>query len=187
MVPVLRQHGDDARVWTETRGSSVPRLGCRLGEHVLVGSIKGWVFAAILPLHELRDLSGQSLKQDPAAGLSPKRGAWSMGCASGALRVRFGCALGTSGASRAPQGAGKPLPVLQLVPISPVSSTAQPIRRFCGLSVCPGDGSVQAAGAEPGAGDAERASGPGAGTPLGSLGQLPSAELRRSLISAELF
>lgn len=85
MVPVLRQHGDDARVWTETRGSSVPRLGCRLGEHVLVGSIKGWVFAAILPLHELRDLSGQSLRQDPAAGLSPKRGAWSMGCASGAL------------------------------------------------------------------------------------------------------
>lgn len=99
MVPVLRQHGDDARVWTETRGSSVPRLGCRLGEHVLVGSIKGWVFAAILPLHELRDLLGQSLRQDPAVGLSPKRGAWSMGCALGALWVRFGHLWGEQGTS----------------------------------------------------------------------------------------
>lgn len=87
---MLWQHGDDARVWTETRGGSLPRLGCRFWEHVLVGSIKGWVFTAIFPLHELRDLLCRSLRQDLASGLSPKCGAWSMGCASGALWVRFG-------------------------------------------------------------------------------------------------
>lgn len=96
---MLRQHGDDARVWTETWGGSLPRLGCRFWEHVLVGSIKGWVFAAILSLHELRDLSGRSLRQDLAAGLSPKRGAWSMGCALGALWAPLGRAghLGVQG------------------------------------------------------------------------------------------
>lgn len=87
---MLRQHGDDARVWTETWGGSLPRLGCRFWEHVLVGSIKGWVFTAIFPLHELRDLLGRSLRQDLASGLSPKRGAWSMGCALGALWAPLG-------------------------------------------------------------------------------------------------
>lgn len=105
--------------------------------------------------------------------------------------VLFGHPLSTSGASRAPRGAGKPLPLLRLVPVTSVSCTTQPVGRFCGLSVRPGDGSVQAAGAEPSAGDGERAAGPRAGTPSGSFRQLPSmapcAVLRRNLISAELF
>lgn len=60
-------------------------LVCHLGQHVLVGSIKGWVFTAILPLHQLRDTPGRSSRQDPASGLSPRWWARSMGCSLGTL------------------------------------------------------------------------------------------------------